>query len=132
MLLVRTKVDRAPGVQPGRDGDEVRVTVAARSGEGDLRERGLGALREAMLDAGFGGRRAADEAPLLTRRRQARSVRRARDHVREFRESRTAGAPAEIAVTHLQDAQLALEDLLGIVETEQVLDALFSRFCVGK
>ena len=43
-----------------------------------------------------------------------------------------AGLPAEIAATHIQDATLALEDLLGAVSTEEVLDAVFSSFCVGK
>jgi tRNA U34 5-carboxymethylaminomethyl modifying GTPase MnmE/TrmE len=38
----------------------------------------------------------------------------------------------EIAGTHVQDATLALEDLLGAVTSEEVLDRVFNSFCVGK
>lgn len=33
---------------------------------------------------------------------------------------------------HLQEATRGLEELLGRVDVEDVLDAVFSRFCVGK
>jgi tRNA U34 5-carboxymethylaminomethyl modifying GTPase MnmE/TrmE len=32
----------------------------------------------------------------------------------------------------VQDATLALEDLLGTVTTDDVLDVVFGSFCVGK
>ena len=43
---------------------------------------------------------------------------RARQDVDAFREARVQGLPPEIAGTHIQDATLALEDLLGAVSTE--------------
>ena len=49
-----------------------------------------------------------------------------------FSDSFEAGHPAEIAVTHLQDAAHHLEALIGQVPTESVLDAVFGAFCVGK
>jgi tRNA U34 5-carboxymethylaminomethyl modifying GTPase MnmE/TrmE len=52
--------------------------------------------------------------------------------VAAFQEARGAGMPAEVCGTHLQDATLALEDLLGAVSTEELLDRVFSAFCVGK
>jgi tRNA modification GTPase len=70
--------------------------------------------------------------PLVTRRRQSRALRQALDDVEAFVNTRDRGHPPEIAETHLQDAKHALEELLGVVDTEDVLDALFSGFCVGK
>ena len=42
------------------------------------------------------------------------------------------GATDEIAAEHLRRAGLALERLLGRIDTEQVLDRLFASFCIGK
>jgi len=75
---------------------------------------------------------AAGEAPLVTRERQARALRRARDEVRLFLDAWEEGIPPEFAATHLQAAAGALEDLLGAIGTEDVLDRVFSQFCVGK
>jgi tRNA U34 5-carboxymethylaminomethyl modifying GTPase MnmE/TrmE len=52
--------------------------------------------------------------------------------VEAFVTTRDRGHPPEISETHLQDARHALEELLGVVDTEDVLDVLFSGFCVGK
>ncbi len=43
-----------------------------------------------------------------------------------------AGLSPEIAATHLLDAERAVEGLLGVVETDDVLDVVFSSFCIGK
>jgi tRNA modification GTPase len=85
-----------------------------------------------MLDSAWSAIRAAPEAPLVTRRRHVRALEDARRAVEEFDRARQASLPAEIAVTSLQDATLLLEELLGAVTTEDLLDRVFSSFCVGK
>ncbi len=85
-----------------------------------------------MLSAVYAGLVGQEEQPLVTRRRHARALQQARQAMAEFRAAWSAGHPAEIAAAHLQDAVLALEELLGVVTNEDVLDALFSGFCVGK
>lgn len=124
VLLVRTKYDLVEGSPPERADDEVPVSV--------VQPGGLAALRRGMLSAIYEGLRSHEEAPLVTRRRHARALGRARESIAAFREAWDAGHPPEIASTHVQDAVLALEELLGVVSTEDVLDALFSSFCVGK
>lgn len=42
------------------------------------------------------------------------------------------GATDEIGAEHLRRASLALERLIGRIDTEQVLDRLFASFCIGK
>lgn len=137
VLVVRTKADlatEAPGETSGfvRSGDEggaegrAEVEVSVREGHG------LEALREAMLSSAYAGLAGQEEQPLVTRRRHARALERARVSMATFRSVWGEGHPPEIAATHLQDAVLALEELLGVVTSEDVLDALFSSFCVGK
>lgn len=131
VLVVRTKSDTAGGVsgfvRSRADGDASGETgVAAIDGTG------LPALRERLLNAAYAGLREQEEAPLVTRRRHSRALRTALAAVEAFRFAREEGHPPEIAATHLRDAVQALEELLGVVTTEDVLDALFATFCVGK
>jgi len=41
------------------------------------------------------------------------------------------GEPVLVA-HHIRQAALGLDELIGVVDVEDVLDRLFSRFCVGK
>lgn len=131
VIRVRTKADL---VEAGLDGPSPDggggggLAVAAPVG------RGLAVLRERLLEAAYSGvrRRREEAAPLVTRKRQIRALEGAREEVQAFREARTRGLPAEVAVTHLQEATRRLETLVGAVGTEDLLDAVFSGFCVGK
>ena len=126
LLLVRTKGDLLPRMEPSPAPDSTGVVVSAQTGDG------MAELRGAMLEGVYGGVRAAEEMPLVTRARHVRCLRAAAGHIEDFRSARASGLPAEIAATHLQAATVTLEELLGAVTTEDVLDSVFSEFCVGK
>ena len=49
-----------------------------------------------------------------------------------FSSDRTGDAPAVVTAVHLRDAVHALEELVGRVDVEDILDEVFRRFCVGK
>ena len=73
------------------------------------------------------------DAPVLTQERHRFAIARALDETRAFRESWSSGAvPAPVAAVHLREAVTTLEDLIGAVDVEDVLDEVFKRFCVGK
>ena len=36
------------------------------------------------------------------------------------------------AATHLRPAETALEELLGVIPREEILDRVFREFCIGK
>jgi len=138
VVVVRTKADLAGERDQGTgdsgkvdqdgDGDRMRsVRVAAAEG------RGLTELRDALLAMAFGGILGEPgEAPLVTRARHARALRAARDEVAGFLEAMELAIPMELAATHLRAAAGALEDLIGAVSIEDVLDRVFGQFCVGK
>jgi tRNA modification GTPase len=129
-ILVRTKADLHPKANAqesvGPDPSIPQLRLSAEAGEG------IAALREQMLAAAWSTVRARPEAPLVTRRRHVRALESARRSVEEFCAASEAAMPPEIAVTHLQDATLRLEELLGLVSTEDLLDRVFASFCVGK
>jgi tRNA modification GTPase len=133
-VVVRTKSDlagdRGQGTGdsgPGQQEGVRSVSVAATRGAG------IAELRDTLLAMAFGGILGEPgEAPLVTRARHARSLRAARDEVAAFLEAMDAAVPVELAATHLRAAAGALEDLVGAVTVDDVLDRVFGDFCVGK
>lgn len=72
-------------------------------------------------------------APLLTQERHRATVARALAEVESFRHALfQERLPATIAAVHLHEAGRCLEELIGVVDVENVLDEVFRRFCVGK
>ena len=103
------------------------VSVSAITGEG------LETLQRLLPSLVYGGLVGISaEVPVLTRRRHAQGVRVAMDEVQAFRNALAAGVPAEAAATHLRPAETALEELLGVIPREEILDRLFGEFCIGK
>jgi len=126
VVLVRTKRD----LIIERDGagvEEEAIPVSVKTGEG------LDLLCELLPEkvfrglVGLGG-----GVPVVTRRRHAAGILRAKTELRGFREALTEGLPAEVAATHLRPAETALEELLGVIPREEILDKLFREFCIGK
>jgi len=37
-----------------------------------------------------------------------------------------------VAATHLRPAETALEEILGVISVEDILDVVFREFCIGK
>lgn len=110
-----------------RDGGRRVYPVSSLTGSG------LPALRQAMVALAFGGLvRHREDVPVLTRRRHTDLVGRALSEVEAFAEALEGGIPAEVASAHLKDAESALEDVLGLITSEDVLDRVFREFCIGK
>ena len=122
-IVVRTKADLAPaaaGAPPGA------VAVSAVTGAG--LDQLISRVTE-TLDQGA----ATSDAPVLTRARHRERVTKARDELAAFGRAWSTGeVPAVVAAVHLRAATASLEELIGRVDVESILDEVFSRFCVGK
>ncbi len=119
-LTVRTKADlvEAPG-----DGLAVSVMTGV----------GLADLRRAAAERVFGDRlRLADLEPVLTRARHRDALCRAQGSLAEAIPQLGRKGDAVLAAHHVREATAALDELLGVVDIEEVLDRVFSSFCVGK
>ena len=94
---------------------------------------GLGRLQALLPKMVYGGLvRTGASVPALTRARQSEAVRRARDQVVAFMEALEAGTPVAVASALLRPAETALEELLGLISTDEILDRVFHEFCIGK
>ena len=102
--------------------------VSAETGQG------LGELLAAITSALDTGQRTPDlDAPVLTHTRHRYAIEQARDELAAFRAARgNARLPAPVAAVHLRSAVHALEELIGAVDVEDVLERVFATFCVGK
>ena len=120
-LLIRTKGDLHP--EPATEG----VTVSVITGQG------LEALRSAAAELVFGERIAlGDLEPTLTSERHRVALHRAQEALAESLGQLGPAGDAVLASHHVREATLALDELVGIVDIEEVLGRVFAGFCVGK
>ncbi len=128
VLAVRTKIDRSNSRDAKIDGCNGVLGVSAETGEG------LSELVSAITDTLSRGERTPDlDAPVLTHVRHRYAIEEARGELVAFQSARQgAQLPPAIAAVHLRSAVHALEELIGAVDVEDVLDRLFASFCVGK
>jgi tRNA modification GTPase len=86
-------------------------------------------LEEVARQLGADG---ADEPEVLTSERQRAAIASCADHLDRGRRLMVRGADHELAADELRHAREELADLTGRAATEEMLDSLFERFCVGK
>ena len=121
VVRVTTKQDLA--TRPPPDGLPVSVVTGV----------GLDALRGRLAETAFGRLLAlGDVEPVVTRARHRTALERALGEVEAFSAARERGVDAAATATHLRAAVGALDDLIGVVTPDDVLDRLFASFCVGK
>jgi tRNA modification GTPase len=73
-----------------------------------------------------------DEAPLVTRERHRGLVEEALAAVERALEGARIGIGAELVSEDLRLAARALGRITGAIDAEDLLDRIFSQFCVGK
>ena len=74
----------------------------------------------------------AAQPPLLTHARHRHAVAGCVGCLEAFLESSRGGGLPELGAEELRAAARALEPLIGAVSSEQLLDDIFARFCIGK
>jgi tRNA modification GTPase len=131
VVLVETKADAAGARE--ESADDAPTTVAGKLRVSARTGQGLDQLRQLLPELAYSAMVSiSPEVPVLTRRRHADGLRLARTELEAFRRALEEGLPPEVASTHLRPAETALEELLGVISVEDVLDAVFAEFCVGK
>ena len=121
--LILNKMDQGQTLHLSDELGMTRFELSAKSG------LGLPAL-EGWLEEVVRDRLSRREAPALSRARHRQAVERALDHLMAA-QSQLARAP-ELAASDVHLAIRALESLTGRIDVEDVLDRVFSQFCIGK
>jgi len=124
LVVVDTKIDLVahPSARPP---DGLGVSVVTGEGLAELKRRLAEVAFGRLLVLG-------DVEPVVTRARHRSALQRALGEVDAFHAAREGGVDAAAAATHLRAAVGALDDLIGVVTPDDVLDRVFASFCVGK
>jgi len=124
-ILVHNKIDLS-GRSAGRSTGEDRVTVRLSAKTG----AGLELLRAALKECV--GYRQTGEGGFLARRRHLDALARAGASLSAAARALRRDHASELVAEELRQAQLALGEITGEVGTEDLLERIFSRFCIGK
>jgi tRNA modification GTPase len=125
-VLVATNKSDLP---PRAERDEIpwlQVSTSALTGEG------LAELENGMVDAVLGGRVVSSDAALVTNPRHKDALTRAERHVGQAEKTIGDGLPDDFTTIDLTAALNSLGEITGETVTEELLDTIFGRFCIGK
>ena len=101
------------------------LKISARTGEG------LSALKEGIFQAGM-GEAGAIPAQVVTQARHRHHLEKCRDYLNQALDLINTGQPPELLALELQAGVQELGAILGLEIGEDVLDRIFSSFCLGK
>jgi tRNA modification GTPase len=105
------------------------LAISARTGEGIP---SLIAAMGAELEAAFGGKDGGNDTPGIATARQKDLINAAIAASEEALDLGARKQPLDIIAPLLREAVNALGEITGEVSTAEILEAMFSRFCVGK
>src|SRR3972149_9718223 len=126
-IIIINKIDKGNMVQEYLDRcNSPVVCTAIINGEG------IEQLRKIIRDTVVGGvQRMAGEA-VVTNLRQKNALEQSKMELNSFLTALHSKLPLEIQALHLRESLNSLGEITGVVTTEDILDRVFSEFCIGK
>ncbi len=131
-VLILNKIDLVDSLPREELADKIGnnwaevVELSAKGGQG------LGDLEDALTELVWGGEVQKDDSVILLETQEKQLLREAKDNLKEAREALEAGRSIDLVEIDIREARKKLGRLLGEDLTEEILDRVFSRFCVGK
>jgi tRNA modification GTPase len=123
-ILVRNKIDLETKLQLA--GSEQVVDVSSLTGQG------IEALKDAIKSLIWSGAISADNAQAMINSRHQDALNRARAAALRAAEALRRDASLELAALDLRMTVNAIGEIVGKTATEDLLDSIFSQFCIGK
>jgi len=122
-LVLLNKCDLKKRIDPSSLDEWLAVSAKYGDGLGELRER-----MEALVWGGDGP----GVSALFTRTRHLVALKKCDSHLKAGLLGLKQGKAPEIVALELRDALSALGEIAGETASEEILDAIFSEFCIGK
>lgn len=126
-LIVMNKVDLRQEIESEGLGNGIEsIKISAKTGFGieELRK----AIRSQLLCAGVD----APEGAIVTNVRHQVALERAGESLCQASRSIDEGMPPELVALDVRAAADALGEISGEITTDEILDRIFSEFCIGK
>ncbi len=124
-MLVRNKIDlsgSSPGVRETPFGHEILISAKTGAGFEDL----VAALKAAV------GYRQAGEGSFTARRRHLEAIRAALEHGHAAGAQCSQRPSGELIAEDLRQMQRSLGEITGTFTSDDLLERIFSTFCIGK
>ena len=93
---------------------------------------GLEELERAINEMFSAGDLYSEESVLVLEVRQGELIKKCADHIQEALNAISSGFPLDIISIDLRSAIDSLDEVIGENLAEDILDLIFSRFCIGK
>lgn len=130
--LIRRAVDQGRYIVAGNKCDlgyagvENAVAVSALTGEG------IAELRRAIIDAIAPQGRIEQDGGFITSLRHEMLLKESRDALEQARSAVTHGIPHEMLLLDLYAALRPIDAITGATTADDILNRIFSTFCIGK
>lgn len=125
LTVIRNKIDKQGKQAALVEGDnEVTLLLSAKTGEG------MTLLEKYLCDAV--GYHPEDEGVFIARKRHLDALGRAREAIEAGYDCLAGMGAGELLAEELRQAQHALGEITGTFTNEDLLDKIFSSFCIGK
>jgi tRNA modification GTPase len=125
-LLIRNKIDLAQTLSLPADLDAPALDVSCLTGQG------IEALKDAIKESAWSGEIKAEMLEVMINSRHQDALNRARAGALRAVQALRAGQTLELAAMDLRIAVNAIGEIVGQTTTEDLLDMIFSQFCIGK
>lgn len=127
VIVLLNKSDLDTVVEEGMLGQEYRVIRTSAALETGLQE-----LEQAVKELFFGGELGENHELVITNVRHSEALKQAADNLGLVLESIEAGMPEDFYTIDLMNAYSALGAIIGEEVGEDLVDEIFSKFCLGK
>ncbi len=121
-IVVLNKSD-LPEDKDWKDFPALRISCATGDGLPQLKEEILARIRQQNLRP---------ESAIAINTRHRDCLRRALESCDRARTALGEGLSGEYVAVDLDQALRAVGEVIGVVDVEQILDSVFSQFCIGK
>jgi tRNA modification GTPase len=130
LIVVFNKTDVVPleqiGVRKPVDADMTVIGTSAISG------KGIDQLRRSLAESGTGQGEGSSGGIVLISKRHLDAMTRAREDLRFAADAADREEPNEFIAVDVRGAMACLGEITGEVTTEEILESIFSKFCIGK
>jgi tRNA modification GTPase len=125
-LLIRNKSDLPPKLSLPAELESTVVEVSCVTG------KGIEALKDGIKEAAWSGEIKAEMLEVMINSRHQDALTRARTAIQAANGALRQDAPLELAAMDLRIAANAVGEIVGKTTTEDLLERIFSSFCIGK
>ena len=102
------------------------LSISAKTGSG------LSELRKRIVELVTDGSKSSAERAMITNIRQKEALLRASENLRGALDTIEGGFPVDLAASDLENAATSLGEITGETVNDEIIDKIFSKFCLGK